>query len=201
MAAGHQPRGGVGGVAPTGGDGDPGARAAEREHDGPRRATGAGDEHVGPRGVEALVAHRAEEALAVGRRSREPAVVAHGDHVDRAERAGVGRELVARPRGVGLVRHRDGEPGEAEGARRLHRVAAPPRRHREREVDPVQAGFPVRGVEDRGRTRVRDRVADEPGDPGLAVERHSPRTPWARMFASCSASVVAKYVTPSLPVT
>ena len=28
-----------------------------------------------------------------------------------------------------------------------------------------------------------------------------PRTPWAWMFASCSANVVAKYVTPSLPVT
>ena len=122
-----------------------------------------------------------------------------GDHVDRAERDRVGGELVARAGRVGLVRHGDGEPGEAQRERAAHRVAPAAARHRERGVDPVEPGLAVRGVEDGGRPRVRDGITDEAGDPGLAVDRHSsslpshsPLTPWARMFASCSARVVAK---------
>ena len=85
VAAGHEPGGGVGGVAAAGRDGHPGAGAPQGEHDRPGGAAGAGDEHVGARGVEALVAHRAQEALAVGGRPGEPAVVGDGDHVHRAE--------------------------------------------------------------------------------------------------------------------
>ena len=149
MAAGDQAGGGVGGVAPAGGDGHAGTGATQREHDG-RGAAGAGDEHVGAGGVEALVAHRAEEAFAVGRRARQPTVVLHGDHVDGREGGGVGGEVVARPRRVGLVRHGDGEAGRWRACAPF--TTSPPPPGTGTRVDPIEPGLAVRGVEDCRRT-------------------------------------------------
>ena len=94
-------------------------------------------------------------------------------------------------------------PAEPQAVHGLHRVASRPGGYLERDEHPVETRRRERGVVDRGRARVPDRVADdrrEPGGPGHG-RRHSPLTPCSRMFCSCSASVVAKRVTPSLPVT
>ena len=169
----------------AGGDGDAGRRRPRGRARWPgrrrrRRATSTSR----ARGVEAFVAHRAHEALTVGRRpdagGRRPSTVTH---VDRAERGGVGRELVARPRGVGLVRHRDGEPREAQVR------ASPPPRRRPSPSAPGTPGRPSRGRPPRNAAL---RIAGErecaTGSPMSPVTRvapsielvghHSPRTPW-----------------------
>ena len=158
VTAGTRPAAGVGGLAAAGRDRDPARRRrrARARSPGPRRRHRARARRC-PRRVDALVAHRAEEALAVGRRAEEPPVVATARPCSpRRARSPSGVSSSHAARGVRLVRHRDAEPAEPERCAPPS-TASPPRpaRHRERDEHPVEPGGRERGVVDRRRARVR----------------------------------------------
>ena len=154
------------------------------------------DEHVRARGVEAFVAHRPQEALTVGRRAEQAAVGLDGHDVrptPSAAASGVrSSQAQAASALCGMVTLR---PAEAERARRRHRLRAAAR---------AAPGTPRRPSRGRLAANAALWIAGErecatgspmtPGRPvGRAVEsliRPAPRA--ARMFASCSASVVGE---------
>ncbi len=114
-------------------------------------------------GIDAVLAQCRDQAVTVGGVAQDPAVAV--DHrVHRAQRGRGRRQLVAGLGDVGLVRHGDAQPRDAEGPHRRHGVAAASRGDRERHVHPVQAERGERRVVDRGRAGVGDRVADHPHD-------------------------------------
>ena len=73
---------------------------------------------------------------------------------------------------VGLVRHRDRQTAQIRGQpHRVERVRGPPERHVERGVHPVDTGGVEGRLVDDRREAVRDRRADDAGDPGSDLRR------------------------------
>ncbi len=100
--------------------------------------------------IQARVGEAPDQAFAVRRVAPQGAVVPEHDGVDDLEGGGIGAELVAGSRRVGLVRHRDAQPADPEDWHRADGVVAPAVANLERDEDPVEAGGRVRGVVDRG---------------------------------------------------
>ena len=150
-------------------------------------------------GVDPLVAHRAEEALAVGRRAEEAAAVARDDGVDGAERArrraSARRTRAAASCLCGMVTLR---PAEARARARPSSAAAAPRplgtaNAQNTQSSPAAANAALWMA---GERECADRVADDAGDPGArrrgVLIRRAPRS--CGCSASCPASVSAKRV-------
>ena len=118
---------------------------------------------------------------------------------------GLGRELVDELARRILVRHGHGHAGDPHRSHTVERSASVARGDVEGDVDPVHPRGLERRVEQDGRERVRDRVADHRRDSGRAGRcRHGQRTPFCSailMFCSCSRRVLANAWLPSLSTT
>ena len=187
----------------------PAACVGQRPDHGPGRPARAEHHRGHARRVDPVVEpERVEEALPVGALAPEPAVRHHHDGVGRAQRLDRGAALVDQRGDVGLVGHRHGQPGQAEGPHRVQRAAGAAGRDLEGDVAPVQPARREGGVVHRGREAVADGRSDDPGHPRPAADRQRrrrgpahPSSPAARAFATFfrwSSYVVAKAWRPLL---
>ena len=187
----------------------PAAGVGQRPDHGPGRPARTEHHRGHPRRVDPVVEpERVEEALAVGALAPEPAVRRHHDGVGRAQRLDRGAALVDQRGDVGLVGHRHGQPGQAEGPHRVQRAAGAAGRDLEGDVAPVQTARREGGVVHRGRQAVADGRPDDPGHPRPAADRQRrhrgpahPSSPAAHAFATFfrwSSYVVAKAWRPLL---
>ena len=98
-------------------------RPARGRWPGPRRRRRARARAGG--GVDPVVAHRPEEALAVGRCAEKAAAVTRDDGVDGAQRGSCRRQVVARGRSILLVGHGHAQAAEAQRAHGRRAASAP----------------------------------------------------------------------------
>ena len=174
------------------------AGVGQAQDEGPRRtpaaqhrAASSGHREAGIRG------QRGHEPGAVGVVTHQP--VALGHHaVDRPQPTGrlgqlaprCGVEVIGHRR---LVGHGHRQPGQRQGAHGLHRCLCPALGHLEGDVHPVQASGLERGVEDLGRARMSDRIADHGRHPGRAGGRDHPPSTHPPNSPSALALAVARW--------
>jgi hypothetical protein len=178
----NRDRGAVSGQGP----GDDTCRTARAEHEGSRALQ-----------LVAGFLYRTDEAFAVSGVTVQMAVGQPRDRVDAVQRGRVSTQLVAAVGGGSFVRHRHRETDEIECAHRIERGRCLTRRHRERNVDPVETELGVRGVVEEGRQRMPDGIADDRREPRAARDHSSPAARAASTLRWCSSPVSANTWRPS----
>jgi len=171
--------------------------------DSPGRATGTENDDAAAADVESGVGLEAgEESDAVGVLGADPTVVDTHKTVGRPERLDRIGALVGCRGDTILVRHRDRHATEAQGAHRVDGGGGIAGADRERHIDPVESDRCERGVVDRRRQRMPDRIADDGRNSGMPVDHPQPRSfsTQTATFALCSSMVTANEWVPSSSV-